>query len=182
MRASLVLCLCLALSACRKAPDERSFTLQGQVQSIDVPRKLVVVKHEEVKGFMPAMTMPYEAQDPKALDTLAPGDLINARLIVFSNGAHLADIKKVGTAPLEKPPAEAPMPTASSGFELLRPGEAVPNGKFVDQDGKPRQFDAFKGSPGRCVPLVQAPNSAPPLSIKNRRRDRGPIRQLSNPR
>ena len=39
------------------------------------------------------------------------------------------------------------MPTASSGFELLRPGEAVPAGKFLDQDGKPRTFDSFKGSP-----------------------------------
>ena len=31
---------------------------------------------------MPAMTMPYEVQDAKALDGLAPGDLINAKLVV----------------------------------------------------------------------------------------------------
>jgi protein SCO1/2 len=107
----------------------------------------VTVKHEEITGFMPAMTMPYEVADAKALDALAPGDLINAKLVVFSNGAHLTDIKKVGSAPLEKPPAEAAMPTASSGFELLRPGEAVPAGKFLDQDGKARTFDGFKGAP-----------------------------------
>jgi protein SCO1/2 len=151
MRARLILLpslCCLALAACsRKAPDQRTFTLQGQVQSIDAPRKLAVVKHEEVKGFMPAMTMPYEVEDARALDGLAPGDLITSTLVVFSNGAHLTDIKKVGSAPLEKPPAEAAMPTASSGFELLRPGEAVPAGKFLDQDGKARTFDAFKGSP-----------------------------------
>jgi protein SCO1 len=149
MRALAVsaLCLVLAAAACSKAPDQRSFTLQGQVQSLDTPRKLVVVKHEEIKGFMPAMTMPYEVQEPKSLETLAPGDLITAKLIVFSNGAHLADIRKVGTAPLEKPPAEAPNPPASSGFELLKIGEAVPDGKFVDQDAKPRRFSAFKGAP-----------------------------------
>jgi protein SCO1/2 len=149
MRALAVSCfyLVLATAACTKAPDERSFKLQGQVQSLDTPHKLVVVKHEEIKGFMPAMTMPYEVQDPKALDTLAPGDLIDARLVVFSNGAHLADIRKVGTAPLEKPPAEVPNPPASSGFELLKNGEAVPNGKFVDQDARPRRFAAFKGAP-----------------------------------
>jgi protein SCO1/2 len=149
MRALAVsmLSLVLATAACNKAPEQRSFKFQGQVQSLDTPHKLVVVKHEEIKGFMPAMTMPYEAQEAKALDTLAPGDLITARLIVFSNGAHLADIKKVGTAPLEKPPAEAPNPPASSGFELLKTGEAVPNGKFVDQDARPRRFAAFKGAP-----------------------------------
>jgi protein SCO1/2 len=149
MRARLVLSLCLTLAAaaCAKAPDQRTFTLQGQVQSLDAPRKLVVVKHEEIKGFMPAMTMPYEVKEATLLDGLAPGDLINAQLVVFSNGAHLTNIKKVGTAPLEKPPAEAPMPDASSGFELLRPGEPAPDGRFVDQDGRQRQFADFKGSP-----------------------------------
>jgi len=148
MRAQLVLALTLAAAlSCSKPPEQRSYALQGQVQSIDAPRKLLIVKHEEIKGFMPAMTMPYEVQDPKALDTLAPGDLINSTLVVFSNGAHLTDIKKVGNAPLEKPPAEAPMPTASSGFELLRPGEAVPDGAFLDQDGRKRSFSQFKGTP-----------------------------------
>ena len=151
MRAPAVLSLCaalLALAACTKAPEQRTFTLQGQVQSLDLPRKLVTVKHEEITGFMPAMTMPYEVVDNKALESLAPGDLINAKLVVFSNGAHLTDIKKVGTAPLERPPAAVPdPPTASSGFELLRPGEPVPDGKFLDQEGKARRFSAFKGAP-----------------------------------
>ena len=150
MRAQFVssLCLTLTVAACNHAPERRTFTLQGQVQALDAPRKLVTVKHEAITGFMPAMTMPYEVEDANALDALAPGDLINAQLIVFSNGAHLSNIKKVGTAPLEKPPADVPNPpTAASGFELLKPGEAVPDGKFVDQDGKPKHFGAFKGSP-----------------------------------
>jgi protein SCO1/2 len=141
------LCVALGSAACSRAPEQRTFTLQGQVQSIDAPRKLVTVKHEEVKGFMPAMTMPYEVQDATALDGLAPGDLINAKLIVFANGAHLADIKKVGTAPLEKPPADVPNPTASSGFELLRPGDAAPDARFLDQNGKARHFGEFRGAP-----------------------------------
>ena len=146
--AAASICVALTAPGCSKAPDRRTFTLQGQVQSLDAPRKLVIVKHEEIKGFMPAMTMPYEVEDAKALDALAPGDLINASLVVFSNGAHLTGIKKVGTAPLEKPPAAAAdPPTASSGFELLKPGEPVPDTTFLDQDGKARRFGAFKGSP-----------------------------------
>jgi protein SCO1/2 len=150
MRAAFVLSLCLVLFAagCSKAPVQRTFTLQGQIQSLDTAHQLVIVKHEEIKGFMPAMTMPYEVAEASAMNGLAPGDLINAKLVVFSNGAHLTEIKKVGTAPLEKPPADVPNPpTASSGFELLKPGDAVPDGKFLDQDGKATTFAAFKGSP-----------------------------------
>jgi protein SCO1/2 len=148
MRSHVVFFLCGALAAasCAKPSTDRRYTLQGQIQSLDAPHKIAVVKHEEIKGFMPAMTMPYEVEDVKALDALAPGDLINATLVVFSNGAHLTDIKKVGQAPLEKPPAESPMPAASSGFELLRPGDAAPNAAFVDQNGRARHFADFKGS------------------------------------
>jgi protein SCO1 len=140
-------CLAVLAAACGAGkPDQRSFTLQGQVISIDRTRQLAVVKHEEIKNFMPAMTMPYEVEDASALDTLAPGDLINATLVVFTNGAHLTAIKKVGTAPLEQPAAKEPSPSASSGFELLKPGEAVPDGSFVDQGGKKRRFSDFRGS------------------------------------
>jgi protein SCO1/2 len=38
------------------------------------------------------------------------------------------------------------MPTASSGFELLKLGQPVPDGKFVDQDGKPVTLEDFRGS------------------------------------
>jgi protein SCO1 len=147
MRPVLILVLTALFAACGGRSDERRFTLHGQVQSLEPQRKSVVVKHEEIKGFMPAMTMPYDVQDAKALDGLAPGDVISATLVVMTNGAYLTDLKKTGTAPLEKPPAEAPNPSASSGFELLRPGETVPDTVFVDQDGKKRQFSGFKGSP-----------------------------------
>src|SRR5258707_11431545 len=148
MRAHLVLGLSLLLgsSACTRS-DQRTFTLQGQVVSLEPARRLVTVKHEEIQGFMPAMTMPYEVRDRKLLDPIAAGDLINATLVVVANGAYLSAIRKVGQAPLEQPPAEALNPPASSGFELLKPGDAVPDAAFVDQDGQKRRFSTFNGSP-----------------------------------
>jgi protein SCO1/2 len=151
MKIHLVLCAAIvALTvACGGGTrsDQRSFTLQGQVQSIDAGKTSAVIKHEEIKGFMPGMTMPYEVRDPKLLDGLAPGDLINATLIVESNAAYLSTIKKVGSAPLEAPAAEPVEASASSGFELLKQGEEVPDAPFKDQDGKKRQFKSFVGKP-----------------------------------
>lgn len=152
MRLHILFSLCLAaavaVSACGGGrADERRYPLHGQVQSLDAAHQLVVVKHDEIKGFMPAMTMPYEVDKGIQVDAFTAGDLIDATLVVFSNGAQLAEIKKVGSAPVEKPPAEAPMPAAASGFELLRAGETVPAGAFVDQDGRKRTFASFKGEP-----------------------------------
>jgi protein SCO1/2 len=146
MRLYIAAILCLCAIGCSK-PDQRTFTLHGQVLSLEPARKMLTIKHEEIKGFMPGMTMPYEVRDQTLLNGLAPGDVIDATLVVVSNGAYLSAIKKVGAAPLEKPPADVPNPSAASGFELIKPGEQVPDGAFVDQDGTARRFGAFKGSP-----------------------------------
>jgi len=135
------------IAACGGRSDAHRYPLSGQIESLGADHKSVVVKHGEIKGFMPAMTMPYDVRETKALEGLAPGDLITATLVVISNGAYLTDIKKTGSAPLEKKPPEAPNPSASSGFELLKPGEAVPDTAFVDQDGRKRRFSGFKGTP-----------------------------------
>jgi len=149
MRACLVLCLGLAAlgAACTGKTDQREFALQGQVMSVTPNHDQATVNHEEIKGFMTAMTMPYKVHDPKQLDGIAPGDLINAKLVVLTSDAYLTDVKKVGQAPLPAAPAETAAPGASSGFELLKPGEAVPDASFVDQSGRKRTFSSFKGSP-----------------------------------
>ncbi len=108
-------------------------------------RKEANIKHEEIKGFMAAMTMPYRVREAKEYEPLVPGDLVTATLVVVSNDAYLTDVRKIGNAPLDKPVVDSNAP-ASSGFELLKPGQAVPNGKFVDQDGKAVSLESFRGA------------------------------------
>jgi protein SCO1 len=135
----------LVATACGSG-DRREYTLQGQILSVSADHLEANIKHEEIKGFMAAMTMPYRVKDAAQFANLRPGDLITSTLVVVPNEAYLTNVKKVGEAPLEKPAGD-PSPGASSGFELLKPGEAVPNAAFVDQEGGPRDLASFKGSP-----------------------------------
>jgi len=146
MRSLVVFALALVAASCGPREPQQAYTLSGQVLSVEAPRKQLTIKHGEIKGLMPAMTMPYSVRDEKLLASVAPGDLVNATLVIVSNDAYLTAITKTGHADLPPPPPDTPMPTASSGFELLKPGEAVPDAPFVDQDGKKRRFDGFKGS------------------------------------
>lgn len=142
----LVLFALFALvAACGGSGDRREYKLQGQILTVAPDRKEANIKHEAIQGFMPAMTMPYKVRDEKEYADLVPGDLISATLVVVSNDAYLKDVRKVGNAPLEKPPAETSAPAASSGFELLKNGEPVPDAKFIDQDGKRVDFSSFRG-------------------------------------
>src|SRR6266851_828557 len=131
--------LVVLVTACGQASNERRFTLQGQVIAIAPNHLEATIKHEEIKSFMPAMTMPYKVKDGRLLDTVAPGDLINAVLVVTSNDAFLTEVRKVGEAPIERPLAEAqsgasspsapssssasPGSPGSPGSGLLAPGE-----------------------------------------------------------
>ncbi len=141
------ICTVALVVGCSRQSNGREYTLQGQVTVVAENHQQATIAHEAVKGFLPAMTIPYNIRDPKQLQGIAPGDLINATLVVLTNDAYLTNVKKVGNAPLPKAPADTPAPPASSGFELLKPGEDVPNAAFVDQEGRKRAFAAFKGSP-----------------------------------
>lgn len=139
--------LALLVSACGGGAPEsgREYTLQGQVLSVSADHKEANIKHEEIKGFMAAMTMPYHVKDAAEFEALVPGDLINATLVVTSNDAYLKSVKQVGNAPLERPAGDSGTP-ASAGFELLKAGQPVPDVSFVDQDGNRFGLDAFHGS------------------------------------
>ncbi|MEQ1910460.1 MAG: SCO family protein [Vicinamibacterales bacterium] len=146
IRMAFIVMLALVASACsRPASDRRQYTLQGQVLSVQADRKEAVIRHEEIPGFMSAMTMPYNVVDAKEYADLAPGDLITASLIVEPTRAYLEKVKKVGNAPLEVAPGSASA-EAASGFELIKTGAPVPDQTFVDQDGKSVSLESLRGS------------------------------------
>jgi protein SCO1/2 len=131
-----------AAAGCQRAPEPKQYELTGQVLGIKAEEREVLIKHEDIKGFMPGMTMPFKVREAKLLDGLVPGDLVTATLVVGDTEAHLSAVKKTGHAELEVPAAPE---SASSGFELLKPGEQVPGQLLVDQDGKPRPLSSLRG-------------------------------------
>jgi protein SCO1/2 len=132
----------LVLAAGCGGPSPREYPLEGQILGVDAARQELLIKHKDIQGFMPGMTMPFPVRDKRLLEGRAAGDLIRATLVVEDAKAYLAAIEKTGTAPVDTPP---PAPTASSGFELLRPGEEVPDQAFVDQAGRERRLSEFQG-------------------------------------
>jgi protein SCO1/2 len=143
MFVGLLATICVACGS-GGSSDRREYKLQGQILAFSSDRKEANIKHEDIAGFMPAMTMPYHVRDAKEFDSIQAGDLINATLVVVTNDAYLKDVKKVGTAPLETAPGATPAP-GSPGANLLKEGEPVPHTAFLDQDGKKRTIGDFLG-------------------------------------
>lgn len=146
MRTFLAITFLAALlgTGCGSPANSREYRLQGQILSVSGDHRSAQIKHEEITGFMAAMTMTYKAQDAAQFAPLVPGDLINAVLVVSDNDAYVKDVKKVGNAPLERSAADT-TPGAASGFELIKTGAPVPDFDFVNQDGEHVTLASYRG-------------------------------------
>lgn len=137
----IVVLVVAAAGACSRAPEPKRYELKGQVLGVKPESQEVLIKHEDIQGFMPGMTMPFRVREAKLLDGLEPGDLVTATLVMSGTDAHLSAVTKTGHAELDVPPPA----TATSGFELLRNGETVPDQLLIDQNGKPTPISTFRG-------------------------------------
>jgi protein SCO1/2 len=61
--------------------------LHGRVVSVDKAAKTLVVDHDEIPNFMGAMAMPYAVKDESLLDSLEPGNEVNAEVVVDPSGS-----------------------------------------------------------------------------------------------
>jgi protein SCO1 len=128
------------MTCCGGPPEApaREYQLQGQILAVRPERSEVVIKHEDIKGFMPGMTMPFKVKEGSLLQGKAPGDLVTATLVVAEVDAHLRTLEKTGHAPLDTP---APPPPP----DVREPGETLADARFVDQNGAPASLAAFRG-------------------------------------
>ncbi|MBI4263376.1 MAG: SCO family protein [Acidobacteria bacterium] len=139
--AGIALVAALAAGACSRAPEPRQYEVKGQILRIDPERREVLVSHEDIPGFMAAMTMPYRVRDAALLEGKEPGDLFTATLVVEEVDAYLSTLTRTGHAPIETPPA-GPILTAA---DLLEEGDTVPDHVLVDQDRIPRLMVSLRG-------------------------------------
>jgi protein SCO1/2 len=122
------------------APAYKTYKLRGKVVSTNPASGEVTLNHEAISGFMEAMTMPYKLKDANILGELHPGDVITADLLVAQNtdGDMLLDhIVVVGEARPDYKPKVS--------YHVPGPGDAVPDFKLRNQDGRTIHLDQFRG-------------------------------------
>jgi protein SCO1 len=134
----LIVLLAGGVLSCRRASSNaRRYELKGKVVAVEADKHLVTIAHEEIKGYMPGMTMPFTVPDDSVYPILRPGDEINAILVVDGAQSWLEDlvIKQESTDTTAK--SDVP-PEAG-------PGDEVPDYGLVNQDGKPIKLHNYRG-------------------------------------
>jgi protein SCO1/2 len=136
-------------AAAAPANGEKRFPLTGEILKVEPERQVLVVRHDEVKGFMPAMTMEFKA-GAGDLALARPGLSIRAELVappggdfrlekIWPNDKVSTDIVTAGARKLRED-------THNLGKGAYREiGEKVPDFALVDQDGRVVQSARFGG-------------------------------------
>ncbi len=121
------------------------FQVRGVVKEVRAADREVVIKHEEIPGYMAAMTMPFDVKDAKELDGLAPGDTVNFRMNVTATDGWIDQIKVLdrGVADTAKP--EVPSVRVVRDVDELHEGDAMPDYPFVTESRRPVRLSDFKG-------------------------------------
>ena len=93
---SLVVWVLFGLSAgCGPVPSPEILTGEGIVEKVVSPDRRVVVAHEDIPGFMAAMTMSFEVNKPSLLHKLKPGDRIRFTLERTKLTLYLVAVEKI---------------------------------------------------------------------------------------
>ena len=136
----ILLASAIFIQGCSSKPVEKErYEIKGKVVSVDRAKGEVSLDHEEVKGYMGAMTMDFPVRDAEALKVLEPGDQVQAFLVIADDASYWLDnpvITKGLSGSSVTPPA---------GSNEPQPGAEVPDVKLVNQDGRPLSPKQFKG-------------------------------------
>jgi protein SCO1/2 len=140
-RRLLIVGLACALAGCGGRQPSKSYPITGQVLAVHPERQQITLKHEDIRNFMPGMTMSFPVASPELLTGREPGEIVTGVLEVTDAVGRLTALERTGFSPL---PADSNA-VAMAG-NLLEVGEVAPDAALIDQDDRRRSFAEWRGT------------------------------------
>ncbi len=152
--------------ACQKSrqqtvsADAKHYALKGKVVAVDRAKKKATVEHEDIPGYMDAMTMDFPIRADWVWDDLTKDADIRADLVVDNTkGEFWLENIAIVAAPNPNQPA----PPINENFAQI--GNEVPDFTLTNQDGKRISIKDFRGK-ALAVTFIYARCPLPDYCIK----------------
>ena len=149
-RFALIICLAVALLGCGRSTKHETaehYETRGVVRGFSPDRQTIEIQHENIPGFMPSMTMPFVARDPKEIADLKTGDAISFRITVTQKDFWITNVKKVRREDVDVAvPKLTPAVSAESGARV-KEGDKMPTFDLTNQNGERISLETFRGQP-----------------------------------
>jgi protein SCO1/2 len=164
---SLFILAAFLFTSCSAPPKEtpknsanvKRYELRGRVVSVDKANKTASIDHEEIPGFMEAMTMDFPIKEDHVWDELKPGVEIQAELVVDNTADPSHWLEKIA---ITASSPGAPTPEVKKPDQI---GKLVPDFSLTNQDGKNIKFSDLKGK-ATAVTFIYRQCPLPEFCIK----------------
>ena len=123
----------------------RAFTTRGLIRSIAPDFKTMIVRHEDIPGFMPKMTMEFDVRDTNEVRGLAPGDTITFIVKANEEDSWIEGIKRASTNDVVAALPSDPASAALLNVAELKTGSIMPDAELLDEHGKTIKLSSFAG-------------------------------------
>ena len=135
MRSALILIsLALFAMACQPSASNsnsssaKRYPFTGKVVSVNKAAKKATISHEDIPGYMDAMTMEFPIHEDWVWNDLTPGSEIHADLVVDNTAKDPFWLEKIGIVAAADP-NQTPTPDPAVGKQ-------IPDFSLTNQDGK----------------------------------------------
>jgi protein SCO1 len=139
--------------------NRQVFQVKGVIKSIKPNGKTAEIAHEEIPGYMVAMTMDFEVKNTNDLKGLKAGDRVAFDMVVTKDDGWIERVRKLAPEDKGKQPAEIVVNTGDTNstnagprkfrkspiVEPLAVGDQVPDYKFTNHLGQPISLAQFRG-------------------------------------
>ena len=154
------LCLLVLLAACGLRPDAsagstnlaavstnklQTFQVKGVVVSVGDDSRSARIRHEEIPGYMGAMTMDFETRGTNAMSGIQPGDNVEFRMSVTEDDGWIDQVRKIEAPKTNGPPVLPPGIRVVRDVEPLETGDMLPEYRFTNQSGRVVSTLDFRG-------------------------------------
>ncbi|WP_348261722.1 SCO family protein [Telmatobacter sp. DSM 110680] len=116
------------------------YKLRGKVMSTNPSTGEVTLNHDAIPGYMDAMTMPYKLKDASILSELHPGDVITADVLVSQGDDATVLLDHIVIVAQGRPDYRPAVI-----YHVPAGGDAVPDFKLRNQDGRAIHLNQFRG-------------------------------------
>lgn len=123
----------------------KAFVVKGVIREVRDKDAELVIRHEEIPGYMRAMTMPIAVKDRKLMTGLASNDIVQFKLLVTEDDGWIESIQKIGS---ETPGGLEPKPQfrPSRPVEELKVGDVMPDFTMTNELGQAVSLHSLKGN------------------------------------
>lgn len=133
-----------AVAASPTATNQQIFQVKGVVKELKPDGKTVVIRHEEIPHYMPAMTMPFEVRNTNELRGLKPDDVIRFQLVVTADNGWIEHVSKTTAAHATELPSRTALRVVRD-VDPLNINDALPEYHFTNELGQVVNTEKLKG-------------------------------------